>query len=61
MTILRSRSVNPRQQLADATTTEHRRCDLGGIRLVGAGLNEGFQFLGLHVLRDLYRPWHSDP
>jgi hypothetical protein len=61
MTILRSRSVDPGQQLADAAAGEHRHRDLSGVRLVGAGLDEGFQFLGLHGFRDHYRPLLPDP
>jgi hypothetical protein len=61
MTISRSRSVNPGQQLADAAAGEHRHRDLPGVRLVGAGLDEGFQFLGLHGFRGHYRLTFPDP
>ena len=61
MTILRSRSVNPGQELTNASTGEHRHRDLSGIRFVGPGLDESFQLLGLHGFRNHYRPAYPDP
>ena len=56
MTILGGGSVQPRQQLPDATAAEHRRRDLRGVRLVGAGLDQGFQFLSLHAFAVIIGP-----